>query len=394
MNSESARNVNHIVSIIIGLGLASLHQTSLAGTIQGIHAPLEVYTGDPVVVTVTGTGTCANGIIVDYGDGSSAENAGDLPLVFPPKTYAQPGPHTIVAAKTPNTLGCNGSSSRDIKIRAPGEALTQLCAVLDCADPLTEGLTPVEPMTVKGFTPVIDTVFTTPELWTLTPGGELMLKGKHFGAAAGGVFLKLPPPYQSDVPMPVLSWNTTDIKVRVPEFISGVTDHNAAFYVQTGDGTASGLQTMNFKAARETKWLKAGDPGVQVAVCSHGANHNLCNDHHHSDSDCFGPGQKHKDTATFTVLHQNCDSILDWDEGNDVFTVTLKNGYEIVDIDMFYTLSSISEYLDIPSEASLDADAGATSWAKMIHWEVSPGMDYVQYGFFFQVSGPRGVLHF
>jgi len=358
--------------------------------------PTTAYTGDLVGVTVTGIGTCANGVVVDYDDGNSQEKAGDLPLVFLPKTYSQSGTFTVTASKKPGTLGCNASASTTVKIKKPGEVLIQLCAVVDCGKFLTETtkLTDAAAKTMMKLLPVIEKVFTVPELWTLTPGGDLFLKGKGFGSQAGKVYLRLQSPYQNDLAMPVQSWSATDVKVKVPANITGVLDHNAAVFVETKTGTNSGLQTINFKAARVSKSLKMGDPGVQVVTCSNAADHNSCNNHHSGGGSCFGPGQFFKDSATFSVFHQNCDMIVDWDDGTDTMKLTLQNGWEIAKIDPVSQKSSSSESLNMPSPASLQAWEGSTSWTKSVSWDISPGADHVRYAFFIMIRGPRGTNHF
>ncbi len=379
-------------------GFLMVSTPALAGTIQGITAqPSSASTGDPIVVTVTGTGTCANGVVVNFGDGDSQEKAGDLPLVFNAKTYSQSGVFTVSASKKSGTLGCNAGASTAVNISTPGGKLAKLCAVIDCKNLLNKkdkfALSEAAKNQALKVLPHIEKVFTTPELWTLTPSGDLYVKGGGFGAQPGKVYLRLYSPYQNDLSMAVENWNNNDIKVKVPGNISGALDHNAAVFVETNDGFKSGLQTINFKATRVSKWLKMGDPGVHIS-CSHGANHNLCNNHHHSDGNCFTSGQTHTNSATFTVKHVNCDSVVDWDDGTDTVKVTLKNGWEIAEIDMTYQTSSSSETLNMPSFAELDAAVGSTSWTKNIYFDISPGPDSVNYVFWVRGRGPKGVTHY
>ncbi len=236
---------------VTAAGFLTISAPALAGTIQGVTAqPSSASTGDPVTVTVTGTGTCANGVVVDFGDGDSQEKAGDLPLVFNAKTYSQSGVHTVAAAKKPGTLGCNGSASTTVSMTQPGDITMWLCSVLRCRDGVRLKTPPLvvsddTKLTVK---PQITSFSVSPhDYYGVSRAGFLHITGWGFGSAPGKVYLRLYEPIEQDVFLPVDSWTDTKIRVRVPGGIRReIPDQEAAFYVQTQDGVNSNLEPTHF----------------------------------------------------------------------------------------------------------------------------------------------------
>ncbi len=360
--------LRHWVTVV---GFLMVSAPALAGTIQGVTAqPSSASTGDPIVVTVTGTGTCANGVVVNFGDGDSQEKAGDLPLAFNAKSYSQSGTYTVSAAAKPGTLGCNGSASTTVNVTKPGQTLMELCVVVGCGR-----------MTLR---PQIDS-----QLAEVTPEGTYTLTGRVFGDTPGKVYLKLYQPLEQNREMQIQSWSDTSITAQVPD-LSYIPDHDAAIFVQTSDGGKSALQSVNFVAKREVRLLTMNDPEVSVN-CSHGGNHNICNHHSHSDGNCFSYHHLSSNNATFHGAHTNCDVAIDWDDGTDTLKVELANGWEIFGIAMNEHVTSDWEFVGVPPPGDLVAAKGSTSWTLDVPFSISPGRDTVEYAVWVYVIGPRGV---
>ncbi len=379
MNARYRRHSLRLATSILGVSLLMVHHVASAGTIQGVTAqPSSASTGDPIVVTVTGTGTCANGVVVNFGDGDSQEKAGDLPLAFNAKSYSQSGTYTVSAAAKPGTLGCNGSASTTVNVTKPGQTLMELCVVVGCGR-----------MTLR---PQIDS-----QLAEVTPEGTYTLTGRVFGDTPGKVYLKLYQPLEQNREMQIQSWSDTSITAQVPD-LSYIPDHDAAIFVQTSDGGKSALQSVNFVAKREVRLLTMNDPEVSVN-CSHGGNHNTCNHHSHSDGICSGLSPapwSHWPNATFYGGHKNCDRVFDWDTGTDTLKVELANGFEIFGIAIQQSgINSVlyDSMLVPPTPAELAAAKGSTSWtANMNFWVPPDGFAYIQYGVWVYVIGPKGIV--
>jgi len=137
---------------------------------------------------VYAAGICTNGVIVTFGDGGSQEQAGELPLVYPTKTYAQSGSYTVSAAKKPGTFGCNASASANMSVKKPSEILAKLCELIDCPGLIQEQVT--TPLGEDHFAvmgrPIIKTAFHLPPQSGGIPGytQRLVPGGKILGGAS------------------------------------------------------------------------------------------------------------------------------------------------------------------------------------------------------------------
>ena len=93
-------------------------------------------------------------------------------------------------------------------------------------------------------------------------------------------------------------------------------------------------------------------------------------------------------------VHANCDSIVDWDEGTDRYSITLKNGWVFKKIKLLRKKSSSSEKIRMPPYSVVNKLIGSSFWSPKIRWEISPGPDRIYYGYYVQIEGPRGIPHY
>ena len=241
--------------------------------------------------------------------------------------------------------------------------------------------------------PRLKGVFTAPRLGAISPNGRIYIKGKGFGTSKGEIILSVRKLSKRVItyPLTVKNWSDTKIKATIPSGISNVPDHTAWFVVKTSQGLRFRTWAVNFYAKRDTHTLKRTE--VRVKTCSRGADHNVCNGWNQSDPGActFKDPYLRKD-ATFTIMHLNCDAIVDWDKGDDEIEVRLLNGWVISKIDISGQGSSTSEKLELPTQLELKRSTYGTSvWKQKIHWEVSPGKDYVLYSFWVKIKGPKGL---
>ena len=250
---------------------------------------------------------------------------------------------------------------------------------------------------VLKFLPKVIGIFTAPKLGAITPGGTLYVKGKHFGSTKGKINLHLSSPVKQVVALSVEKWSDTKIKAKIPWNISGVKDHQAGFQVLSGKGIGGIAWKARFYAARRTKQLKVGDPAVKVTHCSTGADRNNCNGLDTSTGgSCFsGAIPPVFKKASIYAQHVNCDSVVDWDDGKDRYSVQLKNGWVFKKVEYSQKKSSGSEKIHAPDYGRLRRILpGTTSWNPSIRWEVSPGPDQLSYVYWLTIEGPKGVPHY
>ena len=246
--------------------------------------------------------------------------------------------------------------------------------------------------------PRIKGIFTAPRFGAISPDGRLYIKGTGFGNSKGQIRLqvknianKIKTYY-----LTVNNWSDTKIKATMPGNISGVKDTKSSFILRTAKGLRSTARTVNFYAARQTTQLKHGE-NVYLKYCSNGANVNLCLGFDNSDKDhCFYNPIVRKD-ATISAYHKNCDDVIDWDDGSDVYEIKLKNGWVFDKIDMSGGGNTSSNsgpqgFVTLPTQLELKRSAiGTSTWTQTIPWKISPGKDYVHYHFWVKIKGPKGV---
>lgn len=250
---------------------------------------------------------------------------------------------------------------------------------------------------VLQFLPKINGIFTVPQLAALSPGGKLYVKGSHFGVSKGKVTLNLTMPISHAVDLSIEEWSDAKITATMPAGISGVVDHPATFQVRSTTGLTTSAWKVPFYATRQTKVLKSSDPAVKVVHCSTGGDYNKCNSLNTSTGgSCFAKAIIPIIlTTSLYAQHVNCDVAVDWDKGKDRYDVTLKNGWVFLKVEYIHDQSSPSEKVNFGDYAALRRNLlGATSWKPEIEWEVSPGPDQLEYGFWLTIEGPKGVPHY
>jgi hypothetical protein len=249
---------------------------------------------------------------------------------------------------------------------------------------------------VLQYLPKISGIFTVPQLAALSPGGKLYIKGEHFGASKGKITLNLSMPIAHAIDLAIEEWSDAKITAKVPTGISGVMDHPATFYVRSSSGLSASAWKVPFYASRETRTLKSSDSAVKVVHCSTGGDYNKCNSLNTSTGGrCFAKAIVPIIlTTSLYAQHVNCDVAVDWDRGKDRYDVTLKNGWIFLKVEYTSTKSSSSEKINFGDYAALRRNLpGTSSWKPEIEWEVSPGPDQLEYGFWLTIEGPKGVPH-
>ena len=238
--------------------------------------------------------------------------------------------------------------------------------------------------------PVVQAILTNP-LGPVTPRGYLYLKGRNFGAEKGEVFLQLSRPSLRSVGLKIIKWSDTKITTRVPGAISGVPDHQASFSMKTAKGAFGRGWAVQFKATRVIKKLKAV---TKVRLCSTGADMNNCAGLSFPAGGTCSHKLKIDKSKTLSGFHVNCDKIIDWDDGKDLYSVRLFNGWVIDSVHEQIYRSSKSERVTGPTHRKTSPKIkGWTGWDFSVKWKVSPGPDAIQYGYTIFIKGPNGISH-
>lgn len=253
--------------------------------------------------------------------------------------------------------------------------------------------------------PVIKSVFTTPQLLTLTPNGTLYIKGEKFGTQKGIVFLNFPfpSPYQPGgvkrVTVSIESWKDTAIKVQIPglRYLYGVPDQRVGIYVRTARNSQSRQQPILFKQLRRTEKLEFNDPAITRA-CSSGGDNNLCDPH----NPILNPWKVRAPKGYFVPepfslfgYHKNTDTMVDVDDGVDKFHIVLRNGWVFKDFEAKQKLHDDNGWIKMPSGEYLNGKLrGGSEGHVGVPWKLSPGQSTVAYGYHVRIEGPAGIPHF
>lgn len=309
---------------------------------------------------------------------------------------AQPATHQeAVEAPEPVQVGGNDDQQVVMMLLPDGKALQ---AIGSWSGVQTRGFQAIPAISpALRYLPKIVGIFTVPQLAALSPGGTLYIKGDHFGPQKGKITVSLSMPIAHTIDLAIEEWRDDKITATMPIGISGVMDHPATFYVRTSKGFESAAWKVPFYASRQSRVLTANDPAVKVAHCSTAGDYNKCNSLNTSTGgSCFAKAIIPVIlTTSFYAQHVNCDVAVDWDKGKDRWDVTLKNGWMFKKVEYISNKSSGSEKIDIGDYAALRQSLpGTSSWKPEIAWEVSPGPDQLEYGFWLTIEGPKGVPHY
>ena len=246
------------------------------------------------------------------------------------------------------------------------------------------------------YIPKISGVFTTPRFGAISPNGTIYIKGKQFGKKKGTIVLTVKK-YggkgrwsTKKYNLTVKQWGDKKIKATIPKSIVGVADGKVSFVLKTAKRIPHKAWKVNFYATRETKQLRRGE-AMKLGFCSNGADVNWCLGLNFSDKgSCFYKNKERKD-ASISAFHLNCDDVVDWDDGSDVYEVRLKNGWVFDKIDPSGGGSSAKDWVKMPVGRALKKLKGLSVWKPTIKWKISPGKDYVAYHYWIKVKGPKGV---
>lgn len=257
-----------------------------------------------------------------------------------------------------------------------------------------------EPVTLTFTEATIDEFSTSPTPDTIKPGGKLLIKGALFGTVQGRVFLTFKRPFEQVKELNITKWEPETVEGEIPRDIEGFIDHgDSGFILRTASGLESPYQMLKSMASRETIQLRYDDPVIKVN-CSKSADNNLCNTIYANVGEkCLGPGQLYLypdvegGAATVTVFHQNCDMGIVWDEGEDVFTIQLRNGWVFRRFEHFEKTSTPANTLTMLHANDLKQWIGNDQLNLVVRWKISPGREYLQYGYRIWITGPKGVSH-
>ncbi len=257
-----------------------------------------------------------------------------------------------------------------------------------------------EPVTLTFTEATIAEFSTSPAVNTIKPGGKLLIKGALFGNRQGRVFLTFKQPVEQVKELKITQWESEVVEGEIPRDLEGFIDHDdSGFTLRTDFGLESSYQMVKSMANRDTIQLRYDDPVIELK-CSEGADNNMCNTvFAGTEGDCLGPGQLYLDpnveggAATITVFHQNCDMGIDWDEGEDSFRIQLRNGWVFRKFEHFKKVSSSDKSLTMLLADDLKKWIGANLLNLAVQWKISPGRDYIQYGYRIWITGPKGVSY-
>jgi hypothetical protein len=224
--------------------------------------------------------------------------------------------------------------------------------------------------------PTIQQMFTAP-LGALKMGTQLFLKGAFFGTEKGDILMYGNFP-QSPVSLVDVNWvSSKKVNGVVPVFnTTGLPDQEVEIRVKTADNMLSNARQISFVGRKEQKILQKSD--VVVIQCGNDGNSNICN----SLTQAMQPG------LAITGYHSNNWGAIGDDVGDDIFQISLKNGWVLESMKIVvWHKTSEDEVITGPNPPF---PVGATNWTTAIHWVVSPA-DHVFYGIRIRVEGPLGT---
>jgi type II secretory pathway pseudopilin PulG len=248
---------------------------------------------------------------------------------------------------------------------------------LKTTTPNTGGLTRLPPQITK-------------VLGIIQPGGVVLLGGVNFGDKPGSVRM-IVQNTSVDLRLENLEWYRTGIGGRIPNLPTVVNGAGARFVVETSSGQTSNVWLVNW--VLEVRRLTTAD--LRVANCSQDGNINRCNSTK-SSSYCAGmyspvwvdlPAEL--DDSSIFASHTNCWGAAGDDSGIDVYEISLKNGWVLLEYSFESAVTDEGEgWVHGPS----GFQKGSTSWKPSIAWSVTPS-DTVAYWAYIYIHGPKGVSY-
>ena len=276
---------------------------------------------------------------------------------------------------------------KNIASLAPGRTQFLVRVVPETASAL---YAPSPPVLVKIDAPESDTVFNFPPkinqtmgepggAYYFSPDGRLYLYGIDFGAKKGSIIIYGMGFPDGKLELNQVVWESNSrVNGRVP-VVTGIKDQKVKIEVVTHDGLVSNRVEHWFRATRERRKLKCGDPAVTVDRCSMQANSNDCV--------CKEIGSG----PAIYGYHRNNVATTSNDVGKDTFKIELKNGWTIFhgEFGTIYASSDDEKVFDPTPQWT----PSMSTWRPTFEWVVSPG-DRLQYHYKVTIEGPKGVPHY
>jgi hypothetical protein len=235
--------------------------------------------------------------------------------------------------------------------------------------------------TVQLKLPKMESMLNIP-LGALKYGSEVLISGENFGASKGDILMYGSFP-NSPLAFENVEWvSTSRVRGYVPQAANGRPNQTVTIKVKTAGNILSNGMTTGF-IGRETKLVNYAD--VAVVQCGNDGNCNWCNDVMASDL-CYIV--KRHDEAAIRGVHRNSWGTVGDDVGDDIYQISLKNGWYFKEFHVLeWTKSSSDEVLTGPNPP---LPVAKNDWTFTVHWKVSPN-DRVRYQFKIVVEGPVGT---
>ncbi len=230
------------------------------------------------------------------------------------------------------------------------------------------------------FDPKIEFVIDHP-LGPLRPGTRVVVKGKNFLQNKGKVLVKGNFP-GGQFQLENVNWESnTRVLGYVPQSVNGQPNQDVKIVLVNMLNKKSNEWSAKFEG-RDVKILTQDVVGVQ---CGTDGNWNTCNKFNKSDAG-FSIG--FDDNHAICGYHSNEWAVVGNDSGSDMFTINLKNGWVLKNIEVIkWELSSEDEFIAGPEPPF---PPGQSVWNAVIRWEVTPN-DHIWYEFKIWVEGPWGT---
>ncbi len=237
------------------------------------------------------------------------------------------------------------------------------------------------------FKPVVESILPIP-LGALQPGTQLFVRGKNFGPQKGRILIKGNFP-GGHIELENVTWEiNSKANGFIPQSANGQPNQIVSVVVVSKFTFKSDpFGNPQFKG-REEKVLTADAVGVS---CGNDGNSNVCNGVSSGSGDIW-PGEEFTvGCATAYAIcgyHSNVWGAIGDDVGDDVYSISLKNGWVLKSMQKVeWSKSSGDEVLSGPTPSF---PAGQPNWSAIVHWKVTPN-DNVRYRIKIIVEGPLGT---
>ncbi|HWX67570.1 MAG TPA: hypothetical protein VNZ27_14210 [Rhodanobacter sp.] len=232
----------------------------------------------------------------------------------------------------------------------------------------------------------------------ISPNSFFYVLGTDFGDQAGTISIHFPKgPSTTDLSVPIGQpssqwWYPGLTGGTVNSALAGVVEQTVDITITTKDGKKSNAWQATFHPRMVAAHLPQSR--VMVAACSDGAHMNSCNHIGDESGECpFGfatEGIPPPASNSFGGHHHGCFGISS-DNGTDVFSASLKNGWTFESLENFgsTTLNSSNGVASTPQ--TVPTLAGVSSIKMSVNWHIGATGGYVGYQGDLTITGPKGV---